>query len=144
MLQPHKSYLIISRIKEVEAHEDRSYWTLVKNSEVNNKHKNKYRKLKNISYIWYFKRKRFSEGRLMKHKARLCSRERMHQWGVNYWETYTPVVNWISVRSLIYIAIIHEFPRISINFVRDFLQADLDVRVCMELPSGIGTNVNRG
>ena len=34
----------------------------------------------------------------MKHKARLFSHGGMQQWGVNYWETYSPVVNWISVR----------------------------------------------
>ena len=51
----------------------------------------------------------------------------MQQWGVNYWENYAPVVNWISVRLLLYIASIHEFPSISIDFVPAFPQDDLDV-----------------
>ena len=37
LLQPDKSDLIPSTIKEVESHEARSHWTLMKNSEVNNK-----------------------------------------------------------------------------------------------------------
>ena len=41
LFQPDKSYFIISMIKEVESHEARSNWKLIKNSEVNNKHKYK-------------------------------------------------------------------------------------------------------
>ena len=73
LLQPDKSYFIIAMINEVESHVVRSYWTLMKNIEVNNKHKHKYGKLKTILSIWYFNRKRFPDGRLMKHKAILCS-----------------------------------------------------------------------
>ena len=51
LLQPHKSYFILSMIKEVEAHEARNHRKRMNNSEVKNKHKNKYGKLKNILYI---------------------------------------------------------------------------------------------
>ena len=37
--QPFKSGFIIDIIKEVEKHEAISHWTLMENSEVNNKHK---------------------------------------------------------------------------------------------------------
>ena len=70
----------------------------MKKSGVNNNHKNIDRNIKTILSIWYFKLKRFSDGRLMKQKSRLCAHEGMQQWGVNYWEAYAPVVNWISVR----------------------------------------------
>ena len=63
LFQPNKSYLIIDTIKEVEAHESRSHWTLMKEREVNNKYKNKDGKLKTILSIWYFKRKRSLDGR---------------------------------------------------------------------------------
>ena len=48
LLQVDNSYFILSLIKEVEAHEARSHWTIMKNSEVNNKKKHKYGKLKTI------------------------------------------------------------------------------------------------
>ena len=35
-------------IKEAEAHEARSHWTLMKNSEVNNKYKNKDANIKRV------------------------------------------------------------------------------------------------
>ena len=41
LLQQDKSYFVLSITKAVEAHESRSHWTLTKNSEFNNKHKNK-------------------------------------------------------------------------------------------------------
>ena len=69
-------------MKEFETHEPRSHWTLMKYSEVKNKHKNKYGKIKTILSIWYFKRKIFPDGILMKHKARLCAHRVMKQWRV--------------------------------------------------------------
>ena len=81
----------------------------MKNSEVNNKHKNKSGELKAILLIWYFKHKIFLNGRLMKHKAILCSHGGMKQLLFNYWEANDPVVNWISVRIIIAIASIYEY-----------------------------------
>ena len=100
LLQPDKSDFILSMIKEVGLHEARSHCTLMKKSEVNNKHKKKDVKLKTMLYIWYFKRKRFPNRRSMKHKDRLCAHGEIQQWVVKYWETYSPVVSWISMRSL--------------------------------------------
>ena len=84
MLQQDKSYCILSVIKEVEANESKNHWTLMKNIEVNNKHKNKYGNIKTILSIWYLKRKRFPDGILMKHKSRLCENGGIQKWGVNY------------------------------------------------------------
>ena len=76
----------------------------MKNIEVKNKHKDKYVKLKTILSIWYFKGRILPDSRWTKHKNRLCAHGGMKQWGVNYWEAYDPVVNWIIVRSLLAIA----------------------------------------
>ena len=61
----------------------------------------------------------------------------MQQWGVNYWETYAPVVNWISVRFLLVLSQIAGLESQAIDFVLAFPQADLDVAVYMELPLGM-------
>ena len=71
LLQPDKSYFNIEMIKEVEAYEVRSRWTHKKKIEVNNKHKNKDGDIKTVLSIWYFRRNRFLDGRLMNHKSRL-------------------------------------------------------------------------
>ena len=74
-------------IKEVEANEAKNNWTLMKNSEVNNKHKNKDGKLKTILSIWYFKRKRLIEGRLTKQKLimmEISLKKKQHPKTVNF------------------------------------------------------------
>ena len=108
LLQPEKSDFILAVIKKVESHKSRSHWTFINNSEVNNNHKGKDSKLKTVLSIWYFKRNRFLDEILMKHKSRLCSHVGMQQWGFNFWVNYHPVVNWISVRLMLSISSIHE------------------------------------
>ena len=115
----------------------------MKNSEVKNKHKNKYGKLRTILSFWYFKRKIVLCGILMKHKCRLCAHGGMQKWGVNYWGPYDKLVNWISVKSLFDISSIHVLPSRSIDFVLEFPLADLDVDILMELPLGMGVDENK-
>ncbi len=114
-------------IHEVDDHESQAHWTLTKRCELPSV-------TKTIMSIWSFKRKRYPDGSLNKHKARLCAHGGMQTWGQNYWETYAPVVNWESVRILLAVAKIHGLSSKSIDFVLAFLQADLEVPVYMELP----------
>ena len=86
--------------KEIEDHENHDHWTLVLRSTLP-------QTAKTIKAIWSFKRKRFPDGRLLKHKARICAHGGMQQWGENNWETYSPVVNMLSVKLLLVIAKIH-------------------------------------
>jgi hypothetical protein len=74
---------------EVSDHESREHWTLTKRCDMPED-------TKTIISIWSFKRKRYPDGTLNKHKARLCANGGMQTWGQNYWETYTPVINWAS------------------------------------------------
>ena len=89
-----------------------------------------------ILAVWTFKIKRFPDGRINKYKSHLNAHGKMQRWGIDYWETYTPVVNWIRVRLLLALAIIHGLETKLIDFALAFLQADLDTNVFMELPFG--------
>ena len=60
-----------------------------------------------IIMICSFKRKRHPYGRLTKYKARLFCHGGQQQWRVQYWETYSPVVSQISVRSLSVLSKLH-------------------------------------
>ena len=91
---------------------------------------------KPIKAIWSFKRKRFPDGRLNKHKARICAHGGMQRWGQNYWETYSPVVNSLTVKVLLVIAKLHRLDSKSIDFVLAFPQADLDTDIWTEIPPG--------
>jgi hypothetical protein len=118
--------------KEVEDHKGRGHWILVPRSTIPSGNKP-------IKAIWSFKRKRFPDDRLIKDKARLCAHGAMQRWGENYWETYPPVVNMISVKLLLVVAKIHGLELKSIDFVLAFPQADLDIDIWMELPIGFQT-----
>jgi hypothetical protein len=48
--------------------------------------------------------KRHPDDTLVKHKARLCAHGEMQQWDTNYWETYSPVVNMITVHLILLLA----------------------------------------
>jgi hypothetical protein len=100
---------------------------------------------KTIMTIWLFKRKRFPDGMLNKHKAQLCAHEGQQTWGQDYWDTYAPVITWASVQLLLVVAKMHGLKSKSINFVFAFPQADLDVSVYMEFSAGVNLiNVSDG
>jgi len=127
--QDDRADFVAAMINEVEDHESREHWTMIPRS-------NMPAGAKSILSIWSFKRKRFPDGRVMKHKARLCAHGGMQTWGENYWETYAPVVNWLSVRILMIVSIIHDLETRSMDFILAFPQAELDTDVFMELPFG--------
>jgi hypothetical protein len=127
--EPDYHEFVKAMVNEVGDHESRDHWTLTKRCDLP-------LGTKTIMSIWSFKRKRYPDGTLNKHKARLCAHGGMQTWGQNYWETYAPVVNWASVRILLAVAKIHGLSSKSIDFVLAFPQADLEVPVFMELPLG--------
>ena len=73
LLQPGNSNFILSMIKEVGAHESRSRWTLIKIIKSTNSTKITMGNSRLFYPFGVFKRKRNADGRLMKHKSRLCA-----------------------------------------------------------------------
>jgi hypothetical protein len=126
---------VLAMVHEVDDHEKPGHWTIIQ-------HCDKPANSKTIMSIWSFKRKRYPDGTLNKHKARLCAHGRMQTWGQNYWETYAPVMNWANVCLILAIAKIHGLLTKSIDFVLAFPQADLEVPVYME--SSIGFDAPNG
>ncbi len=120
---------VLAMVHEVSDHEKCSHWTIIQHCDMP-------ADSKTIMSIWSFKRKRYPDGTLNRHKARLCAHGGMQTWGQNYWETYAPVVNWASVCLIFAIAKIHGLSSKSINFVPVIPQADLELPVYMELPIG--------
>ena len=83
-----------------------------------------------------FKRKRALYGRLIKHKSRMCSHRGMQKWGVDYWDTYYPVVNCMSVRAILTLSILRDIHTKSVDFLLDYTQADMKTDILMEIPIG--------
>ena len=60
----------------------------------------------------------------------------MQRWGEGYYETYSSVVNWLSVRFILTISIVLGQDTRSIDFTVAYQQADLKVQVYIEIPWG--------
>ena len=127
MQQTDKYNCIGAMVVELAVHKDRYHWTMVPQSSLSVG-------AKTIRSVWSFKRNRFSDGSPNKHKAKICAHGGMQGWVENYWETYSPVVNMLSVRLLLPIAHIHVLNSKSIDFVLASPQADIDIDIWMELP----------
>ena len=96
--------------------------------------------------IWSFRRKRVNIiGKVIKYKARICAHGGMQEKGINYWETYAPVVQGMNVRIMLTLAAIKNLHTKSIYFVLTYPQANLDVDIYMELPQGfnVGPEIGR-
>ena len=119
-------YFIQAMVKEVDGHESCNHWSLIKRSSLPPR-------TKTIMYILLFKCKRFPDGQIMKHKARVCAHGGMKRWGIDYWETYSHVVNWIAVCLLFALTMIHDLESRFINFFLAFPEAELKEDVYMEL-----------
>jgi hypothetical protein len=101
MKEPDANWFIEAMQKEVEDHELRDHWEIVPHSSIPSG-------MKTIQAIWSFKHKQYPNISLNKHKACLCAHREMQQWGISYWETYSPVVNMLSVRLLLALCNIHK------------------------------------
>jgi hypothetical protein len=63
--------------------------------------------------------------------------------GVNFWETYSPVVNWISIRLFLVTSILKAWDTWQIDFVLAFPQADVECDIFMEIPVGFELKGNK-
>ena len=129
MKQEDKLDFVTAMEKEISDHESHGHWSIVLRNTLP-------KDAKPIRAIWSFKRKRRPDGTLLKHKARMCAHGGMQQWGDNYWETYSPVVNMLSVRLLLSLAKIFNLDSKAIDFVLAFPQAELEEDIWMYLPIG--------
>jgi hypothetical protein len=113
-------------VLEVDALVEKGTWILVQRSSIGGKNV--------LPGTWAFKRKLFPDGRLRKCKARFCVRGDMQVEGVDYFETYAPVVQWSTVRTLLVMSIVLGLATKQIDYSNAFCQADIDEEVYVEMP----------
>ena len=85
---------------------------------------------------WALKIKRYPDGRVRKFKGRYCVRGDKQIKGVDYDETYAPVVAWTTVRMMLVMAATLGLKTTQIDFTNAFVQADCKEDVYIELPTG--------
>ena len=93
-----------------------------------------------IPTTWAFRLKRKPDGTAYKFKARWCVRGDLQVYGEDYWQSYSPVCQWSTVRLLLIMSTVHGLHTRQVDYVNAFAQADLDKEVYVELPKGYGHN----
>lgn len=89
-----------------------------------------------LNAIWSYRRKRRPDGTLLKHKSRICLDGSRQRLGVDYWNSYSPTVQWSTVRLVHTMATMLQLHSRQIDFVQAFTQADLHDDVYMRIPQG--------
>ena len=115
--------------KEIGEHEIDKHWNLVRIRELNEKKYHFYMVLQEKEVpIW----------ESHKTQSMYVRPWRYAEMGENYWDIYYPVVNWMSVRSIITLSILRELQTKSVYFVLAYTQDDVKIDIFMALPIFFG------
>ncbi|XP_010436786.1 PREDICTED: uncharacterized protein LOC104720600 [Camelina sativa] len=85
---------------------------------------------------WVFRTKLNSDGTLQKLKARLVAQGYDQEEGIDYMETYSPVVRTATVRSVLHFATVMRWDIKQMDVQNAFLHGDLTETVYMKQPTG--------
>lgn len=91
---------------------------------------------KPVKTKWIFKIKRDGAGNVVRHKARLVAKGCSQKFGIDYVETYSPVVRYASLRFLIALAVKNGLHIDQMDAVTAFMQGDLMEEIYIEQPEG--------
>ena len=75
---------------------------------------------------WAFKCKRYPDGSIRKFKGRFCARGDRQLEGVDFFETFAPVVNWNTVRLLLVMSIVMGLATSQADYTAAFVQSPID------------------
>ena len=85
---------------------------------------------------WIFKRKLDADGTVEQYKARLVAQGCTQMYGLDYEETFSPVVRFESVRFLLAIGALHQLQLHQMDVSTAFLHGELTDEVYMRQPEG--------
>ena len=94
------------------------------------------RNLNILDSTWAFKCKRYPDGRFKKLKARFCVRGDQQVEGVDFFETFAPVVQWSTIRLLLVLSQKLDFSTAQVDYTAAFVQATIDEDVFVRMPKG--------
>ncbi|GMF35814.1 unnamed protein product [Phytophthora fragariaefolia] len=112
---------------ELRSHERNGTWTLVPRGT----------DIRPIGCRWVFAKKRDENGRVIRYKARLVAKGFKQQFGVDFFETYSPVANMNSIRVVLAVCVADAYVMEQLDADTAFLNSDLVDRVYMKVLFGI-------
>jgi hypothetical protein len=89
-----------------------------------------------LDLIWTYRRKRRPDGSLKKYKARLCVNGSRQIQGINYTESFAPIVQWSTIRMVNTLAAMHNLKGKQIDVTQAFPQAKLKEDIYLRFPAG--------
>jgi len=133
--QPDASEFVQAVIKEINGHVENKNWKIIPRSEVPEG-------ATVVPSVWALRRKRdLTTNEITKYKARLNLHGGKQEFGVNYFDTYAPVITWFAVRLMLMFGIINGWAMRQVDFVMAYPQAPIEMDMYMELPPGIDTTL---
>ena len=130
MKQPDADQFIKAMAEEIQAHEDNHHWEVVTRDTIP-------QGTPILPAIWSMRRKRRIDTRaIYKWKARLTIHGGKQEHGINYWETFSPVVRWSTIRLTFILAIKYQWATHQLDFVLAYPQAPVECDLYMEVPRG--------
>lgn len=110
--------------EEIASHTENKTWSL---SKLPNGRKA-------IKSKWVFKTKSDDKGNIIRYKARLVAKGCGQRFGIDYTETFSPVVRYNSIRYLLEFSVQRDLRIHQMDAVTAFLQGDIDEEIYMEQP----------
>uniref|UniRef100_A0AAV1THW8 Integrase catalytic domain-containing protein n=1 Tax=Peronospora matthiolae TaxID=2874970 RepID=A0AAV1THW8_9STRA len=90
-----------------------------------------------IGTKWVFKIKRKADGSVEKYKARLVAKGFKQKYGIDYKETFSPVVKYVTLRMVIAITKYFDWPLDQLDVVTAFLYGVMKEKVYCVIPEGV-------
>lgn len=119
--------------EELKSHQQNNTWTL----------ENLPAGRKAIKSKWVFKAKTDDAGKIIRYKARLVAKGCSQKPGIDYSETFSPVVRYNSIRFLLALAAKNDLKIHQMDVITAFLQGDLNEEIFMEQPEKFNDGTNR-
>jgi hypothetical protein len=130
MRAPDRAEFIKAMQAEIGSHTERKHWKLMRRNDVPDDQPV-------LDAIWSMKRKRrIKTQEVYKWKVRLNLYGGQQTYGVNFWETFAPVVTWASIGLVLILSILHGWKTRQIDFVLAYPQADVETDMYMNVPKG--------
>lgn len=136
--------------KEATTNDDKAKWSIAMNEEIESHHFNGTWTLtklpegrKAIKSKWVYKLKRNEIGNVIRFKARLVAKGCSQRYGLDYNETFSPVVRYASIRFLFALAVKKNWKCYQLDAITAYLHGEVSEEIYMEQPEGYNDGSQR-